>query len=117
VVTTEEVVRALLGARFAPAPEASLQNAIALALGEAHIAFEREVELGPGSRIDFLVGSVGIEVKVDGSLSDVTRALHRYLSHERLSSVVLATTRFRHRSVPREMQGKEVAFVRVGAWM
>jgi hypothetical protein len=117
MTTIEEIVAVLVASRFAAAPEVELQNAIALALGEAGIAFEREVVLGPGDRIDFLVGDVGIEVKVDGSLSDVTRCLHRYLGSERVSAVVLATTRFRHRAVPREMQGKVIAFVHVGAWM
>ena len=117
MTAVEEIIAVLVASRFAAAPEASLQGAIALALGEAGIEFEREVELGPGSRIDFLAGGVGIEVKVDGSLSDVTRALHRYAASEKVTALVLATTRFRHRGVPREVQGKQVAFVHVGAWM
>ena len=116
-MTAAEIIAVLDRSRFASAPETELQNAIALVLGEEAIAFEREVELGPGDRLDFLCGSVGIEVKIDGSVSEVTRQLHRYLASERLTSIILATTRFRHRAVPREMQGKPVEFVHVGAFL
>lgn len=74
----------------------------------------REAQLpGVRGRIDFLVGEVGIEVKVDGGLSPVTRQLHRYLEVEALAGVLLVTTVASHLAVPREMLGKPVTVVRL----
>ena len=41
MTAVEEIIAVLVASRFAAAPEASLQGAIALALGEAGIEFER----------------------------------------------------------------------------
>jgi hypothetical protein len=93
--------------------EKVLQDAIAASFTEAKIRFEREAILSRGDRIDFVVfgaagEEVGIEVKIDGSLAEVTRQLHRYAQHERLTSLILVTTRATHRGAPREFNGKTI---------
>lgn len=98
--------------RLPSATELALQDAIAEAFAAAGIAFEREVCLTDKDRIDFIVeGRVGIEVKIEGGLSEVTRQLHRYAQCDRLESLVLVTTRMRHLALPRELNAKHVSIV------
>lgn len=96
-----------------PAPsEAILQEAIAATFTAAGIPFEREVCLSKKDRIDFLCEEgIGIEVKVDGGISDVTRQLHRYAQSERITRLVLVSTRMRLLTIPRELNGKHVEFI------
>ncbi|RKH02967.1 hypothetical protein D7X32_15265 [Corallococcus carmarthensis] len=106
-----EQVRALVTRhRFRCAGEALLQEALAQVLTEAGIPFQREVRLGDAGRIDFLLteARVGLEVKVDGGLSEVTRQLLRYAEREDIHALLLITTRSRHDSLPAHMQGKPV---------
>lgn len=91
--------------------EIALQSAIAATFEADGLSFEREVRLSDRDIIDFLVGGVGVEVKIDGSLSAVTRQLHRYAQSDRVALLVLVTTRMRHRAVPRELNGKRVDVV------
>ncbi len=98
--------------RLPAATEAALQEAIASSFRAAGIAFEREVSLSSKDRIDFLVeGRVGLEVKIVGGLSEVTRQLHRYAQSERIEALILVTTRMRHRALERELNGKTVDVV------
>jgi hypothetical protein len=77
--------------------ERSLQNQIEEVLRLHNVHFEREVRLSPKDRIDFLCGSVGIEVKIGGGTNAVQRQLWRYASNDRITDLILATTRSIHR--------------------
>jgi len=79
------------------ATEAELQDGIAAILPEDA---EREVQLGPKDRIDFLVDGIGIEVKIGGSSSEVFRQLFRYAKHDQVKSLLLVTTRSSHQTMP-----------------
>jgi hypothetical protein len=71
--------------------------------------FSREVKLSAAERIDFLMADgLGIEVKVKGSLSDVTRQLHRYAQITEIKSLLLVTTKARHLEAPRSLNGKTI---------
>lgn len=59
----------------------------------------REHVLTRADRIDFLLGRVGIEVKVKGSSADVTRQLWRYADSPQIDGLLLVTTRREHRRV------------------
>lgn len=97
--------------------EERCQAAIAAALQAAGVAFEREVRLSDRDRIDFMVGSVGVEVKLDGSLSALTRQLHRYAQSDRVESLLVVTTRARLARVPQSLNGKRVVVaLRLGAF-
>jgi len=108
-LTSALVLQALAGKRFIESDEASFQNGIALAFESAGIAFQREVRLSERDRVDFLVGRIAVEAKIDGSLSQVTRQLHRYAQSELIDELVLVTTRLRHARMPDRMNGKPVA--------
>lgn len=78
--------------------ELRLQEEIEAVLSAHAHPYEREVRLTPGERIDFLVGEkgepgIGLEIKVAGSSTEVTRQLLRYAAHERVTGLVLFTTR------------------------
>jgi len=88
--------------------EAELQDAIADVLEREWIAFAREVSLNPRQRLDFLCGSVAIEVKTRGSLSDLTRQVHGYLEDDRVEALVVVTSRSRLCQLPGSMRGKVV---------
>lgn len=100
--------------RFTRASEATLQDGFAAAMTAEGIAFEREAVLAYGERIDFLVGDVGVELKIKGSASEVLRQLSRYARHERVQSLVLVTTRSLHLNLPRSFGGKALRVVLIG---
>jgi len=94
--------------RYDLSSERSLQDGIERVLREESIEFERECVLGPGEHIDFLIGGIGVEVKIKGSLSSVTRQLMRYALSERITAVLLVTSRMQHAALPGTLRGKPV---------
>ena len=94
--------------------EAEMQSALERELTKNSIAFEREVKLSPTDRIDFIVGSVGIEMKTKGSFVSVVRQLQRYASSSRIEELVLFTTKPKLTQMPESIGGKpiRVAFYR-----
>jgi hypothetical protein len=69
---------------------------------------EREVAIGTGSRLDLLLGRIGIEVKVKGTPANVARQLQRYAGSDRVDALVLATTVHTHRAMPATLGGVPV---------
>jgi len=88
--------------------ELKLQEEIAVRLGEHQIAFEREVRLSKTDRIDFMVGAIGVEVKVKGAAHAVMRQLLRYTEDARIAELVLFTTHAQHAYVATELGGKPI---------
>lgn len=115
--TTEELARGLGLYSFRYKNEKELQEGVALALAAMGAAFEAEVKLTVTERIDFLVvEGIGVEIKTNDSrggagLSAVTRQLWRYAKDDRIKSLVLVTTRSKHRDLPREILGKPLFVV------
>ena len=109
-------IAALIGGyRFRFDSELQLQDRIAELLTQTGMKHSREVILSKADRIDFLVGQVGIEIKIDLPTSSVLRQLYRYAQAERVSAMVLVTNRSKHLNIPREMNGKPVEVVFLGA--
>ncbi|TAM87644.1 hypothetical protein EPN42_11050 [bacterium] len=103
------VYAALQSHRYAFNGEAQLQDGIEQVLVDAGFVVQREAHLSKADRPDFVVApGVGIEVKVAGSPSAVTRQLFRYAQHPEIHALVLATTRMAHLHVARELAGKPV---------
>ncbi|GAA1983354.1 hypothetical protein [Amycolatopsis minnesotensis] len=107
-VAAAAIAYRLAGFRFTWADEHALQDSIADVLTTAGWPVRREVRLGPRSRIDFVVGRIGVEVKVAGTPETVTRQLQRYAHSSELDELVLATTRATHRIVPPVLAGTPV---------
>jgi hypothetical protein len=107
---TSARLREVLGAyRYTHASERDLQDGLAQVLSLRGIRFDREVRLSDEDRPDFMVDGIAVEVKVDGSLSAVTRQLHRYAQHKPVRAVLLVTSLQRLANLPTEMNGKPVA--------
>lgn len=105
-----EHVRDAIGAQsYRFTDESELQEGIAEALTIAGLDFEREVVLSPKDRVDFLLpGGLVIEVKIDGSISALTRQVFRYTELDVVSAVVVVASLTRLCQLPDEMNGKPV---------
>lgn len=110
----ERIREALARRRFSVGTEDELQRAIAQVLDEEGVPYVREHALSERDRLDFAVAAEGgarlvaLEVKVDGSLSELTRQLHRYAEHPHIDALAVVTNRARLLDVPRELRGKPV---------
>lgn len=103
-------LREILGAyRYSFVNERDLQDGIAQVLRLRGIRFDRELRLAPEDVPDFMVDGTAVEVKVDGSLSAVTRQLHRYAQHKPVRALLLVTSLDRLSRLPEELNGKPVA--------
>ena len=80
------------------------QAAIANALELAGVAFEREVRLSEADIVDFMIGSIAVEVKIKGAKAAIYRQLERYAEHERVTSILLVSSRSMH--LPSLINGK-----------
>jgi len=109
--TAEEIAALIFKTPFRYDDESGLQAGLALLFAANDIPFEREVRLSPESRIDFLVDRIGIEVKVDSSTPVVLRQLQRYALEERIGSLLLVTSRTRHKGMPEIINGKPLYVV------
>lgn len=86
----------LAGYTFNIVNERDLQDAVEQILTEQNIEYTREAKLNKTDRIDFLCGTVGLEIKVGCSFAEVVRQLHRYAQCDEISALVLMTTRLLH---------------------
>jgi hypothetical protein len=110
----DKIVAALRSYRFRFRDEAELQAGIARVLEQEAIAFERERPLGR-DRVDFFASGTAIEIKVDGSLAQVTRQMFRYSEHPDVLEVLLVTCRMLHDKMPAQMSDKDVRVVVVSS--
>ncbi|WP_345477972.1 hypothetical protein [Nesterenkonia rhizosphaerae] len=86
-----------------------MQSTISEALTSAGIDHTREYRLSRRDRIDFLIGTVGIEVKIKGSRADVIRQLGRYAESQQITELILACSMRRLLyGVPNEILGVPV---------
>jgi hypothetical protein len=104
-LTARELARRLGRYRFPVSVEKAMQDAVESALLAEKLEFRREVTRG-ADRIDFVVGSVGVELKVKGSAGEVQRQLERYALWEDLTELVLVTSKGAHRALPSVVGGK-----------
>lgn len=108
-VTIESIASIFYRHTFNHTCELDLQNGVEQVLRADRVDFRREVVLGPCDRIDFMVGhGIGVEIKVKGTLTSVSRQIHRYLGYDTLNSLVLVTTISRHQRMPPTMRNKIV---------
>ena len=101
-----EITQALSRLRVPFCPgEYDLHALVAGALREADISFLHEERLGPRCRIDFLAGTVGIEVKKGKpERKQLLRQLERYAKSSRIEALVVVVERAA--DLPGEILGK-----------
>ena len=108
---TEAVLQALRDIRLPYALyEANIHRRVEEALLARSIAFIHEAKLSKGCRIDFLAGSVGIEIKKGKpNTKRLLQQLARYVSHDALESLVVVS--WYSVPVPAQIGGKRTELV------
>lgn len=106
-----QVIEALRTSRFTHSNEEELQRGIEQAFASAGIEAQREVRLSGRDRIDFLVGGIGVEVKVAGSAASAFRQLERYAESDLVEELVLVTDRAQVGAQPATVGGKPLTVV------
>jgi len=113
--TPAEVARLVGARRYGYNDEVSLHALLAEVLEGAGMTVRREVRLTPRDRIDLLVDTVGVEVKVANTPVDNLEAqCKRYLRCPEVESLVVVTTRSQHRALPLVILGQHVHVVYLG---
>lgn len=104
--------------RFDLTDEKRLQGEIFLAL-QSRIqsdTVQKEYTLDDKNRIDFLIGSVGIEVKIKGSKRDIYKQCERYCGFDTIKELVLVTNK--SMGLPGKINGKDCFIIKLGmAWL
>ncbi len=96
--------------------EKAAQDAIERAFKDAGLPCEREVRLSPGDIVDFMVGTIAVEVKIYGQRREIFRQLTRYAQHERVKELLLVTNLAM--GLPPEINGKPARRIDLGrAWL
>ncbi len=95
MIELQNLLDVLSQLRLGPQPEElEIHQAISRMLDAKGIAYIHEFRLGPGQRIDFLCGSIGIEVKKGRPSATRLRAqLTRYLSIPSVSAAIVVLQR------------------------
>lgn len=96
--------------------ERLLQDDVARVLWAHDVRFLREHRLDAESRIDFYLPDVriGIECKVDGAPTEVTRQLLRYAAFPTIDGLMLVSRRKTHGVTASELAGKPFCSLWVG---
>ncbi|MDD3334714.1 MAG: hypothetical protein PHI98_04265 [Eubacteriales bacterium] len=104
----QTVVNALMELRSPFLPyETDIHMQVEKRLCDAGLPHIHEAKIGPGCRIDFLVGDVGIEIKKGKPIPAVlTAQLERYARCEAIGSIVVLTQR--SVKLPKQLAGKPV---------
>lgn len=108
MASAAHLVRLLEGAKYHTIPEEIFQREVAEVLEHHGIEFKREFRLSGKDRVDFLVGRVAIEMKIDGGLNAVRRQLQRYAQSPLVDEIILLTSRTRLCAMPQSLSGKPV---------
>ena len=106
--SVNRILSALSAVRVPAAPgEYDLHALIAAALDEAGIAYAHEAKLADGARIDFLAGSVGVEVKKSRpERARLLRQVDKYLACAEVDALIVVSQRTL--SLPAACRGKPV---------
>lgn len=87
--------------------EMDIHQMVAKRLSDAGLSFVHEAKLGPGCRIDYLVGNVGIEIKKGKpDVNALKRQVARYAAFDSVGAMIVLTQRTV--SLPKSVLGKPV---------
>ncbi|AZO29341.1 hypothetical protein [Mesorhizobium sp. M1B.F.Ca.ET.045.04.1.1] len=114
--TAQEIMGFLSRLRLPLSTEVKLQLAIAEEFNAAGVNYEREVQLSPEDRPDFMIGDVAIEVKIKGSKRAIFHQVERYAQHAKVRELILISNVAM--GFPPEINGKPVYFHNLAkAWL
>lgn len=108
--TPDALSRLIGGCRVDLSTEAAAQRGLADLFRSHAVPFRAEVRLSDEDRIDFLVGTVGIEVKIGQSRRAILRQLDRYAQSPDIAALLLvSSTAFPSSGL--DLRGKPVSVV------
>lgn len=109
--TLERVMEALGGLRIGAAcTEAELHAMAAQAFEAAGLPAEHEARLAPRCRIDFMVGTIGVEIKKSRpQAAALVRQLTRYAACDRVGQLLVLAPR--GVNLPKTIGGKRVTMM------
>jgi hypothetical protein len=115
-VTAEEIVSFIQCRRFSLHSETKTHDEFFVEMAQDGVSLDREVEIAPGDRIDFMHGTIGIEFKVKGQRRAIYRQCERYCQSDRVHQLVLASNI--SMGSLKEIAGKPVFVAHLGrGWM
>lgn len=114
--TARAIVRLIETLRLPLSREKELQRALTPYLERFGLPVLREHHLIDGDIIDYLVGEVGIEIKIKGQRRAIYRQCERYCRHDAVQALVLATNAAM--GLPATIAGKPVFVASLGrGWL
>lgn len=115
-MTAQQIIDLLKRFQFNPENEKKLQVQMATVFKNNNVAFRREYYLNDDNHIDFLIGDIGIEVKIKGSKNEIYKQLERYCKFEEVNTIILVTTM--SMGMLKEISGKPVRYINLNrAWL
>lgn len=105
-LTAVEIAHIVACHRYSFNNETELQEQIASVLVAVGVEHLREVRINEKDRLDFLCGSIAIEVKIAGSRPQVITQIHRYAQSDLVSAIILVTRKACHLNMPASINGK-----------
>lgn len=113
----DAIARVIKQCSFRWSSEADIHKGLLQWLGnqQQHVpSFRSEVILSKRDRLDVLLADgTAIEIKVDGTKTEVLRQLHRYAEHEQVTGLILLTTKMVHTSMPPAVLDKPLVVVSI----
>lgn len=107
----ERITMALSAYTFGYSDESELQAGMEKAFAADGVGgFEREYRLSDSDRIDFYwpETGIGVEAKIDHSLSALTRQVHRYMQHDAIRGLIVVSGKVRLLRLPERINDKPV---------
>lgn len=115
-MTAAEIKKLLSAYRFDTSCEATLQGQIEKVFQDCGAQYQREVRLSSRDRIDFLIGEIGIEVKIKGQAKEIFRQCQRYCGYDQIKAIILVTGR--SMGFPETIDGKPCYYHNLGqSWL
>ena len=112
----ERVVELLRSARIDLADEKQAQRDIETLLLGAGIKHVRECRLTAKDVPDFMIDSLCVEVKLQGSKKQIYRQLVRYAKHSLVERILLVSCV--SMGLPQQIEGKDTYLLKLGeAWL
>jgi hypothetical protein len=115
-MSASEIIQLIRGYRFGLGDEKRLQEDLFGVLQARFPETRREVRLSPGNIIDFMIGAIGIEVKIKGQRLAIYRQCERYCEHNDVAELILLSNAAM--GFPPEIKGKPTYLVSLSkSWL
>jgi hypothetical protein len=88
----DRLIRLISSARVDLSTEAAAQNGLTRLFEAEGLPYEAEVRLSAADRIDFLIGRIGVEVKIGHPRRSILRQLERYAGSDRVDALLLVSS-------------------------